>query len=393
MSFWTVWAWGYNWYGQLGDGTTWTRYAPVPVSGLTGVVAVAGGGYPSLFIVEVTADADGDGVPDATDNCPNTPNADQADADNDGVGDACDNCPATANADQANADGDSAGDACDGCRNDPAKLDPGVCGCGVPEGSCGPPPRTPTPGPTDTDKDGVPDGRDVCPGTPAGAVVDAHGCAASQRDTDADGVTDDKDRCANTPAGTQVDASGCPVPQDADGDGVVDAVDLCPNTPAGEAVNADGCAESQLDRDGDGTPNGQDGCPDDANKTQPGNCGCGQAETPNCGQPQSFTLKILTTNGATAPAPTIYQAGAAVQVYAPDAPAGYHFSHWSGDAGGSDNPLTVVMDRDKTITANYAENEVVTPPPFSFCGWGVVEAMMVSFLGLTLMRASRRRWV
>ncbi len=34
-------------------------------------------------------DGDGDGVPDDTDNCPTTANADQADADGDGVGDAC----------------------------------------------------------------------------------------------------------------------------------------------------------------------------------------------------------------------------------------------------------------------------------------------------------------
>ena len=35
------------------------------------------------------ADADGDGVPDARDNCAATANASQADADGDGVGDAC----------------------------------------------------------------------------------------------------------------------------------------------------------------------------------------------------------------------------------------------------------------------------------------------------------------
>ncbi len=42
-------------------------------------------------------DVDGDGVPNATDNCPNTPNANQTDTDGDGKGDACDPCPTTAN--------------------------------------------------------------------------------------------------------------------------------------------------------------------------------------------------------------------------------------------------------------------------------------------------------
>jgi len=62
-------------------------------------------------------DSDGDTVPDASDNCPNVANADQADADGDGVGDVCDNCPNVANADQADADGDGVGDVCDNCPN------------------------------------------------------------------------------------------------------------------------------------------------------------------------------------------------------------------------------------------------------------------------------------
>jgi hypothetical protein len=37
-----------------------------------------------------TADADGDGIPDASDNCPAVANPDQADGDFDGIGDACD---------------------------------------------------------------------------------------------------------------------------------------------------------------------------------------------------------------------------------------------------------------------------------------------------------------
>ena len=44
----TAWAWGYNGYGQLGDGTTTQRNTPVQVSGLSGAIAVAAGGYHSL---------------------------------------------------------------------------------------------------------------------------------------------------------------------------------------------------------------------------------------------------------------------------------------------------------------------------------------------------------
>jgi PKD repeat protein len=39
----TVWAWGDNYYGQIGDGTTTDRTSPVQVPGLTGVVSIAAG--------------------------------------------------------------------------------------------------------------------------------------------------------------------------------------------------------------------------------------------------------------------------------------------------------------------------------------------------------------
>jgi hypothetical protein len=72
-------------------------------------------------------DGDGDGFPDASDNCPSLANANQANVDGDAQGDACDsdddgdgladgsdNCPVNANAAQENSDGaGDGGDACD----------------------------------------------------------------------------------------------------------------------------------------------------------------------------------------------------------------------------------------------------------------------------------------
>jgi alpha-tubulin suppressor-like RCC1 family protein len=46
----TVWAWGSNMFGQLGDGTNIDRYTPVQVSNLGSVTALGGRGYHSLAI-------------------------------------------------------------------------------------------------------------------------------------------------------------------------------------------------------------------------------------------------------------------------------------------------------------------------------------------------------
>lgn len=108
--------------------------------------------------------------------------------------------------------------------------------------------------PRDTDADGVPDKKDDCPGTPAGAVVDDRGCPI---DGDGDGVFDGLDACPDTPAGATVDSSGCPI--DSDGDGVYDGLDACPDTPAGATVDDKGCP---IDSDGDGVYDGLDKCPD-----------------------------------------------------------------------------------------------------------------------------------
>lgn len=69
-------------------------------------------------------------------------------------------------------------------------------------------PPPPPPPPSDTDGDGVIDPNDRCPGTPAGAKVDAVGC---ELDSDGDGVVDRLDQCPGTPAGAKVDARGCEI--------------------------------------------------------------------------------------------------------------------------------------------------------------------------------------
>jgi len=46
----TVWAWGWNAFGQLGDGTTNDAHTPVQVSGLTNVVAISGRAYHCLAL-------------------------------------------------------------------------------------------------------------------------------------------------------------------------------------------------------------------------------------------------------------------------------------------------------------------------------------------------------
>ena len=62
---------------------------------------------------ECVNNADGDGLCDEEDNCPDNINTSQSDTDNDGVGNACDNCLSVYNPDQVDFDGDGQGDACD----------------------------------------------------------------------------------------------------------------------------------------------------------------------------------------------------------------------------------------------------------------------------------------
>jgi len=68
----------------------------------------------------------------------------------------------------------------------------------------------------------------------------------------------------------------------------------------------------------------------------------------------TFTLNITAENGSVAKNPDqqSYNSGSQVVLTA-TANDGFEFSSWSGDATGSDNPLTVTMDANKNITANF----------------------------------------
>lgn len=93
----------------------------------------------------------------------------------------------------------------------------------------------------DTDKDGIKDPEDQCPGTPEGIKVNRTGCPVNPPDTDKDGVADYLDKCSATESGYPVDNDGCLL--DTDKDGVADPFDKCPNNPPGFKVNDDGCME------------------------------------------------------------------------------------------------------------------------------------------------------
>jgi len=84
-------------------------------------------------VLNAEPDLDSDSIPDSSDNCPATPNADQLDTDTDGIGDVCDsfpndpdndidgdgvsgdidNCPNVSNPNQNDLDSDEIGDVCD----------------------------------------------------------------------------------------------------------------------------------------------------------------------------------------------------------------------------------------------------------------------------------------
>ena len=199
-------------------------------------------------------DADGDGVKDKRDDCPDTPegvavdeNGCPVDADNDKIADYLDKCAMVPGLAKLNGcpdqDKDDIADKDDACPEVPGLArfqgcpDSDSDGDGIQDAMD----KCPNmkgldmfKGCPDTDNDGVDDANDTCPGTEAGIKVDALGCSA---DADRDGIIDSDDKCPDTPKGIKVDMKGCPA--DTDGDGVIDTNDKCPTTKGEGSTN--GC--------------------------------------------------------------------------------------------------------------------------------------------------------
>ena len=138
----------------------------------------------------VPGDVDGDGVPDTSDNCVNTPNASQVDTDGDSIGDACDATPG-----DPDTDGDGVPDSEDNCVQEPNANQTDTDHDGIGD-ACD---STPTVPDVDTDVDGVPDVTDNCDTTKN----------PNQSDTDKDGIGN---ACDSTPNGPDTDATASPTP-------------------------------------------------------------------------------------------------------------------------------------------------------------------------------------
>ncbi len=100
-------------------------------------------------------------------------------------------------------DGDGTPDASDACPSDPAKVVPGVCGCGTAD--------------TDGDGDGTKDCDDSCPADPDKVEPGDCGCGAPDVDLNSDGTPDCAATCGNSTVeggevcddGGAIDGDGC----------------------------------------------------------------------------------------------------------------------------------------------------------------------------------------
>jgi len=314
-------------------------------------------------------DRDGDGVCGDVDNCPDDANADQADSDQDGIGDVCDPfegaccidtgvgpiiCSVTSRDNCENTlGGIYAGDFtvcgphnenCDFCPDDPDKTEPGICGCGVAD--------------TDTDQDGTPDCNDECPDDPNKTEPGSAGCGVAEPDTGKEGEPEVEDQCPDDPNKTEPGECGCGTPDDdTDGDGTPDCNDICPKDANKLLPGVCGCGTPDDDTDGDGTPDCNDNCLNDPSKVLPGVCGCGVPDTDTDG------------DGT------------------PDCVDNCPHHANPGQADADADGLGDACDS----AGSTSSTESPIPAFIPNCGWGVVQTLTLSFLGLLMLHFAVRR--
>jgi hypothetical protein len=137
---------------------------------------------------------------------------DGGDSDLDGICSNFDNCPGIENPAQTDSDSDGVGNECDGCPYDTNKIEPGICGCGVPDIDtdldtildCND---------TDDDDDGVLDEDDSFPLDDTETV-----------DTDNDGTGDNADTDDDNDGISDLTENGGPNSGDANNDGTQDSL-------------------------------------------------------------------------------------------------------------------------------------------------------------------------
>ena len=91
--------------------------------------------------------------------------------------------------------------------------------------------------------------------------------------------------------------------------------------------------------------------------------------------PEHKLVRTVSGQGSVSGSDGFYTAGSSLQLTAAPA-SGYQFTGWSGSASGSANPLTILLDAPKTVTANFAATapevriDTNTPVAFSVSGVG-----------------------
>lgn len=221
------------------------------------VVQMTANGKDIYKVIRVIAgdglsDADGDGVADSVDNCPDEFGDATAkgcpDTDGDGIADKADDCPNEYGDDTAkgcpDSDRDGIADAFDNCPNKYGKSETNGC-----------PPESSKPKAVDTDNDGIADSKDKCPAEPG--KINTKGCP----DDDGDGVANSADKCPDVKGSATYD--GC-LPPDEDNDGFADDKDRCPS----DYGKLRGCP----DKDKDGIADIDDDCPDEPGKSSSKGC-------------------------------------------------------------------------------------------------------------------------